>query len=261
VPIEARRKFRCATDKDHSQSHVTTAHDCSRGFDALTKPDAREAWRIDGLPPGTARTSAAMAATVRDCSRPRCRPLRNIECCATDYVARKSRTPHHRPSRSPPCSSEESIRRKARDGTLPAIRLGYGPRAPLRFDEHELANWLARGSVHGGDAARAPSRLPPPPALYRRLVVPYNRWLEVNNSREGHFMERFLPGSLRKSFGFLRRVKGYFDHGVSRTFDRAPVMEIKDTWETDSGAFFRAALLDGIPLEPRDYLAEEDWRL
>jgi hypothetical protein len=45
----------------------------------------------------------------------------------------------------------------------------------------------------------------------------------------------------------LHRLKGYFDHGKSRTFDRAPVMEIKETWETEAGAFFRASLLDGIP--------------
>jgi hypothetical protein len=48
--------------------------------------------------------------------------------------------------------SEESIRRKARDGTLPVIRLGDGPKAPLRFDPLELENWLARDSEHGGDA-------------------------------------------------------------------------------------------------------------
>jgi phage head maturation protease len=92
--------------------------------------------------------------------------------------------------------------------------------------------------------------LPAPAAIERTIegqVVPYGQWLEVDNPREGHFLERFAPGSLRTSFGFLRRLKGYFDHGRSRTFDRAPVMQITETWETGAGAFFRAALLDGIP--------------
>jgi hypothetical protein len=34
------------------------------------------------------------------------------------------------------------VRRKARNGTLPALRIGSGPRAPLRFDSGELELWL-----------------------------------------------------------------------------------------------------------------------
>jgi phage head maturation protease len=79
------------------------------------------------------------------------------------------------------------------------------------------------------------------------LVVPYDRWLEVDNSREGNFLERWAAGSLRKSFGALKPMRGFFDHGRSKTFDRAPVMNIEEAWETDKGAFFRASLLDGIP--------------
>jgi phage head maturation protease len=92
--------------------------------------------------------------------------------------------------------------------------------------------------------------LPTPVAVERvveGLLVPYGEWLEVENSREGHFLETFAPGSLRKSFGFLRRLKGYFDHGRSRLFGSAPVMQLQEAWETDAGAFFRASLLDGIP--------------
>jgi phage head maturation protease len=79
------------------------------------------------------------------------------------------------------------------------------------------------------------------------LLVPFGEWLEVDNAREGHFMERFAPGSLRKSFGFLRKLKGYMDHGRSRMFERAPIMQLTEAWETTAGAFFRASLLDGIP--------------
>jgi phage head maturation protease len=92
--------------------------------------------------------------------------------------------------------------------------------------------------------------LPTPVATERMiegLVVPYGQWLEVDNPREGHFLERFAPGSLRKSFGLLRRLRGYFEHGKSRMFDRAPIFDIKETWETNAGAFARAGLLDGLP--------------
>jgi len=92
--------------------------------------------------------------------------------------------------------------------------------------------------------------LPAPVATERTIegqVVPWNQWLEVDNPREGHFIERFLPGSLRKSFGLLRRLKGYMEHGKTRTFERAPVMQVLDAWETGTGAFFQATLLDGIP--------------
>jgi excisionase family DNA binding protein len=36
----------------------------------------------------------------------------------------------------------ETIRRKARDGELPALKLGTGPRARLAFDPDELDAWL-----------------------------------------------------------------------------------------------------------------------
>jgi excisionase family DNA binding protein len=53
-----------------------------------------------------------------------------VELLTTAQVARRLK------------QSEEVVRRKARDGTLPALRLGGGPRAPLRFDSGELELWL-----------------------------------------------------------------------------------------------------------------------
>jgi hypothetical protein len=59
-----------------------------------------------------------------------------------------------------------------------------------------------------GDALESPSATG---RIVEGMVVPYGQWLEVDNPREGHFLERWAPGSLRKSFGLLRRMKGYFD--------------------------------------------------
>jgi phage head maturation protease len=80
------------------------------------------------------------------------------------------------------------------------------------------------------------------------MVVPYNEWSEVDSVLEGHFLERFAPASLKKTFAeSFKRMKGYFEHGRSKMFDRAPIMDIQETWETDAGAFFRANLLSGLP--------------
>ena len=38
--------------------------------------------------------------------------------------------------------SESTIGRKIREGELPAVRLGHGPRSPLRIDAGELEAWL-----------------------------------------------------------------------------------------------------------------------
>jgi len=38
--------------------------------------------------------------------------------------------------------SQETVRRKIREGVIPAIRRGAGPRAPLRVDDQELRAWL-----------------------------------------------------------------------------------------------------------------------
>ena len=43
--------------------------------------------------------------------------------------------------------SEEVVRRKIRQGTIPALRLGDGPRAPVRVSSRELEEWLTRAEA------------------------------------------------------------------------------------------------------------------
>jgi excisionase family DNA binding protein len=38
--------------------------------------------------------------------------------------------------------SEETVRRRLRQGEIPGLRLGSGPRAPFRVVEAELEQWL-----------------------------------------------------------------------------------------------------------------------
>jgi excisionase family DNA binding protein len=63
----------------------------------------------------------------------------NVELLTTAQVARRLH------------QSEEVLRRKAREGILPAVRLGHGPRAPLRFPADELERWLYRSSPAPGN--------------------------------------------------------------------------------------------------------------
>ena len=39
-------------------------------------------------------------------------------------------------------------------------------------------------------------------------MVPYGEWTEVNSSMEGHFLERFAPGSLAKPFRLRPTTSG-----------------------------------------------------
>jgi excisionase family DNA binding protein len=65
-----------------------------------------------------------------------------VELLTTAQVARRLK------------QSEEVVRRKARNGTLPALRLGASPRAPLRFDSGDLELWLIESRL-GARGARA----------------------------------------------------------------------------------------------------------
>jgi hypothetical protein len=52
--------------------------------------------------------------------------------------------------------SEEVVRRKARGGVLPVLRLGEGPKAPLRFDAGEIEAWLYGDPAAGFSSASSP---------------------------------------------------------------------------------------------------------
>jgi excisionase family DNA binding protein len=49
--------------------------------------------------------------------------------------------------------SRETVYRKIRSGELPAVRIGSGPRAPIRVSSFELACWLYGSSPRRNDPA------------------------------------------------------------------------------------------------------------
>lgn len=88
-------------------------------------------------------------------------------------------------------------------------------------------------------------------------VVPYNQWIEVDSFVEGHFMERFAPGSLKKTFAEGKaKLKGYFEHGKTRMFDRMPIMRIDEAWDDEVAGYFRAPLLPSVPSLVREGLEQ-----
>jgi excisionase family DNA binding protein len=43
--------------------------------------------------------------------------------------------------------SERTVRDKIASGQIPAVKIGTGPRAPLRIDADELGSWLRESRV------------------------------------------------------------------------------------------------------------------
>jgi excisionase family DNA binding protein len=64
--------------------------------------------------------------------------------------------------------SERTVRDKINSGQLPAVKIGTGPRAPIRIDRAELEQWLALSHVTPAERRETHqtrgSRLSPAPA-------------------------------------------------------------------------------------------------
>ena len=56
--------------------------------------------------------------------------------------------------------SERTVRDKIASGSLPAIRIGAGPRAPIRVRADELLAWLDRSRPPADGATASKARLP-----------------------------------------------------------------------------------------------------
>ena len=79
-------------------------------------------------------------------------------------------------------------------------------------------------------------------------MMPYGEWTEVRSYAEGHFLERFAPGSLAKTIAEQSpRIRALFEHGMDVTMGRQAIAAIEEMREEDDGAHFRASLLDGLP--------------
>lgn len=73
----------------------------------------------------------------------------------------------------------------------------------------------------------------------------FNQWTEINSMWEGNFLERFAPGSMKKTIRESRdKMKVLFQHGMDPVLGDKPLGPIQDLREDDVGAFYEVPLLD-----------------
>ena len=73
----------------------------------------------------------------------------------------------------------------------------------------------------------------------------FDQWTEIKSSWEGNFMERFAPGSVKKTIREQRdRMKVLFQHGQDPQIGDKPLGSIRELRETDEGAYYEVDLLD-----------------
>ncbi len=78
--------------------------------------------------------------------------------------------------------------------------------------------------------------------------MPYSTFTEINSRREGHFLERFAPGSLARTLAtHLKRIRVLFEHGEDRSLGRQPIATFDDFRDAPDGAYYTASLLRGVP--------------
>jgi HK97 family phage prohead protease len=69
----------------------------------------------------------------------------------------------------------------------------------------------------------------------------------VRSSHEGHFMERFAPGSLAKTLSEgVGRLRFLLEHGLDPQYGRRSVAQVMEVEDTDEGPAYRAELLRGL---------------
>ncbi|MFN0155518.1 MAG: HK97 family phage prohead protease [Gaiella sp.] len=76
-------------------------------------------------------------------------------------------------------------------------------------------------------------------------ALPWNVWAEIRNPLEGHFFERFTPGTFLRSLARDRaRVKLLLDHGLDPRVARRPLGPLRSVYESGLGLDYEAGLLD-----------------
>ncbi len=76
----------------------------------------------------------------------------------------------------------------------------------------------------------------------------FDEWTEIDSMWEGRFMERFAPGSFKKT---LResgdKIRLLFQHGQDPDIGDKPIGAIREAKEDDEGAYYEASLFAGLP--------------
>lgn len=76
-------------------------------------------------------------------------------------------------------------------------------------------------------------------------IVPFNQWTEINSAYEGHFLERFAPGALTKTFqDRADRIQVLFQHGKDPQVGDKPLGTISRVDHKADGTHYEVDLLD-----------------
>jgi HK97 family phage prohead protease len=129
-----------------------------------------------------------------------------------------------------------------------ATRSEHDEGAGMPDDQHET---MSGGEVVSRDLNPAAMRFreegDSPPILEGRMM-PYDEWTEVRSPIEGHFMERFAPGSLAKTMAEQAdRIRVMFEHGFDSVFGKQAIAAVDEMRDEADGAYYRASLLQGVP--------------
>lgn len=79
--------------------------------------------------------------------------------------------------------------------------------------------------------------------LFGHFAV-FETWTEINSVREGHFMERVVPGAFRDLVRGKNRIKVLYDHGQDPSTGNKPLGVPVSLQEDSRGAAFEVALFD-----------------
>jgi phage head maturation protease len=90
-----------------------------------------------------------------------------------------------------------------------------------------------------------------PTTIYGHFGV-FNRWTELDSMWEGHFLERFAPGSFKKTIRESRaQMRILLQHGMDPGLGDRPIADINSRSavlkEEDFGPYYEAPLLRGVP--------------
>lgn len=80
--------------------------------------------------------------------------------------------------------------------------------------------------------------------LYGYLAV-FNEETEINSAREGHFIERIMPGAFKRTLDHRRdRIKILYDHGLDPSIGNKPLGKPSVLREDDTGLYVEVPLDD-----------------
>jgi Caudovirus prohead serine protease len=83
--------------------------------------------------------------------------------------------------------------------------------------------------------------------LDMRFAV-FNRWQEIDNAAEGHFLERIAPGAFAKTIREnLANVKAVLSHGMDRSLGQTVLGKVLSIQEDADAATARVGLFGSVP--------------